>query len=524
MSKNYNVVDMFCGAGGTSTGLMLAAQEKEMKVNLLAINHWERAIETHATNHPSAEHLCQSVESIDPTKVIPGQKLDLLWASPECTHHSVARGGRPRSDQSRASPWLILKWLSELYVERVIIENVPEFLSWGPLDNYGRPIKEQKGKTFRAFVLSLRSLGYTVDWKILNAADYGDPTTRRRLFVQAVKGKKLIVWPQITHMDGDDNLIGYQRWRTARDIIDWSLPGTSIFNRKKPLADATLRRIAAGVEKYWGDYAKPFLAILRGTGLAHSIDDPLSAITASGAHHALIEPVPMLLGQQSGAAARPIDQPVPTVAGAGAIGVIQPFITRYQGDHAGQQDGDHRNHDIEKPLPVIDTSNRYALVEPFITAIGQASAKDRSHSLDDPLSTVVTKQEHVLIEPLLVEYYGNGVSKPVSQPVGTVTTKERFGLLEPFMIKCAHGGGEARRVLSLDEPVPTLTCSGENALIQNIGFDIRFRMLKNHELKKAQGFPEDYILTGNVTEQTKQIGNAVPVNTAKALTLAAMGA
>jgi DNA (cytosine-5)-methyltransferase 1 len=219
MKKTYNVVDMFCGAGGESTGIMQAAFEQDMKVNLLAINHWERAMETHAANHPSAEHLCQSVEHIDPTTVVRGGKLSLLWASPECTHHSVARGGRPRSDQSRASAWLILKWLSELYVERVIIENVPEFLSWGPLDSAGKPVQTQKGKTFRAFVASLRSLGYTVDWRVLCAADYGDPTTRNRLFIQAVKGRKRIVWPQITHIDGDgNNLMGYQPWRSAKDI------------------------------------------------------------------------------------------------------------------------------------------------------------------------------------------------------------------------------------------------------------------------------------------------------------------
>ena len=526
MKKTFNVVDMFCGAGGESTGIMQAAFEQDMKVNLLAINHWERAMETHAANHPRAEHLCESVERIDPTQVVKGGKLDLLWASPECTHHSIARGGRPRSDQSRASAWLILKWLSELYVERVIIENVPEFLSWGPLDKNGHPIQRQKGKTFEAFVSSLRSLGYQVDWKILCAADYGDPTTRRRLFVQAVKGRKRILWPQISHMDGDgNNLMGYQPWIAARDIIDWSIPGTSIFDRKKPLADATIRRIAAGIEKYWGDYAKPFLAVLYGTSDVRSLDLPLPAVTGSGAHHALIEPVPMLLGQQSGAAARTVDQPVPTVAGAGAISMIQPFITRYQGDHAGQQDGDNRNHKIERPLPCVDTSNRYALVE-----------------------------------PLLVEYYGNGQTKPVSNPVGTITTKDRFALLEPFMVKCCHGGGEERRVLDIKDPVPALTCSNENALVEpfvfNIGqgsatdrsrsideplstivtkaehclieagmrFDIRFRMLKNHELKRAQGFPDDYILTGNITEQTKQIGNAVPVNTARALAKAAMSA
>jgi len=191
VKKLFTIVDMFCGAGGESTGIMQAAQEQDMDVSLFAINHWEKAIDTHSANYPMAEHLCQSVEHIDPVKVIPGQKLDLLWASPECTHHSNARGGRPRSEQGRASAWLILKWLSELYVERVIVENVPEFLSWGPLDTAGKPIKPQKGKTFKAFAASIRSMGYTVDWRVLCAADYGDPTTRKRLFIQAVRFRML---------------------------------------------------------------------------------------------------------------------------------------------------------------------------------------------------------------------------------------------------------------------------------------------------------------------------------------------
>jgi DNA (cytosine-5)-methyltransferase 1 len=384
---------------------------------------------------------------------------------------------------------MVLKWLSELYVERVIIENVPEFLSWGPLDDTGRPIQSQRGKTFRAFISSLRSLGYSVDWKVLTAADYGDPTTRRRLFIQAVKGpRKRIIWPEITHMDEPPNILGYKPWVPARNIIDWSISGTSIFDRKKPLADATLRRIAAGIDKFWGDYAKPFLAVLYGTSDVRCLDLPLPTVTASGRHHAL----------------------------------LYPFITRYQGDHSGQTDGDNRNHGIDRPLPTVDTSNRYGLVEPFITAIGQSSAKDRSRSLDEQLGTVVTKQEHVLIEPLLVEYHGTSKPYPVSLPVKTITTKDRFGLLEPFMIKVNHSGGD--RVRSLREPLGTLTTKGDNALVAACGLDIRFRMLKNHELKRAQGFPDDYEITGNITEQTKQIGNAVPVNTAKALALAAMGA
>jgi len=409
MKKSFTVVDMFCGAGGESTGIMQAAEEQGVKVSLCAINHWEKAIETHSANHPAANHLCQSVEHIDPVKVIPGHKLSLLWASPECTHHSLARGGRPRSEQSRASAWLVLKWLSELYVERVIIENVVEFLSWGPLDAAGKPIKSQKGKTFRAFIASIQSLGYAVDWRILCAADYGDPTTRQRLLIQAVKGRKRIAWPEITHIDGGASLMGYQSWRPARDIIDWSTPGKSIFGRKKPLADNTLKRIASGIEKYWKGYANPFLAVLYGASNVGSLDMPLSTITGEGAHHALIEP--FLLpneGFYRGNPPRSVDQPLSTITASRGFGaLIQPFITRYQGSHSGQKDGENRNHAIERPLPCVDTSNFH--------------------------------------------------------------------------------------------------------------LDIRFRMLKNHELIKAHSFPDNYVLKGNAKEQTKQIGNSFPVKTAWAL-------
>jgi len=392
MKKTFNVVDMFCGAGGESSGIMQAAFERDMKVNLLAINHWERAMETHAANHPSANHLCESVERIDPAKVVRKGKIDLLWASPECTHFSLARGGKPRSDQSRASPWLILKWLQELYIERVIIENVKEFLQWGPLDKNGKPIEKLKGQTFRAFIAAIQSLGYVVDWRILTCADYGDPTTRQRLFIQAVKGRKRIMWPQITHIDGKAK--GYKPWVPAKDIIDWNIPGESIFNRKKPLVENTIRRIAAGIEKYWGDYAEPFLAVLYGTGSIRSLNLPLPSVTTSGTHHALITPI--LLGQQSGAAARPVKQPVPTIAKAGAISIIQPFITRYHGEKGI---GENRNHEITRPLPTVDTSNRYALV----------SGK---------------------VKPLLLEYYGTGGSRPVDYPIKTVPTKDKFALIE----------------------------------------------------------------------------------------------
>lgn len=197
---------MFCGGGGESTGIAQAAKQYHFDIKLSAINHWKRAIETHAANYPFADHYEESVQNLDPTKVVPGGKLDLLWASPECTHHSNARGGRPRSDQSRATVWEICKWAQELFIGRIIIENVPEFTSWGPLDENGKPIPEKKGTVFCSFIKALESLGYTVEWRILCAADYGVPTTRKRLFIQTAKAGKKIIWPEPTYSENGGKL------------------------------------------------------------------------------------------------------------------------------------------------------------------------------------------------------------------------------------------------------------------------------------------------------------------------------
>ena len=486
--KPLQIADLFCGAGGSTTGIRQALDRMGRKAVILAINHWEIAIKTHSANNRGVDHLCQSVDSIDPTAVIPGKELDLLWASPACTHHSIARGGRPRCEQQRAPAWIIPYWLENLKVKRVIIENVPEFQNWGPLDDDGRPIKESKGETFKAFIAAIRSLGYTVEWRVLNAANYGDPTIRRRLFIQAIKGTgRQIQWPNITHSEKKFNAQGLPKWIPARDIIDKNLHGESIFNRKRPLAPATLRRIEHGIKKFWQPYAEPFLIVLRGSSNSRSLDEPLLTVTCSGAHYGLIEPFILPNeGFYRGNNPRSIDDPLPTItASRGCGAIIEPFITRFHGG----KDSVRRNHSVDEPLPVIDTSNRYAIVEPFITAIGQTSAKDRSRSLDDPLSTVVTKQEHVLIEPFLINYYWNGDAYSIDIPLGTVTTKDRFALIEP---------------------------DGEFAL------DIRFRMLQPHELSLAQGFHKDFKFYGTKTEIVKQIGNANPVNLSAAVAEASL--
>ena len=215
--RTFQIGDMFCGAGGSTTGIQQAIDAMGCRAKIWAFNHWNIAIDTHSSNYADVNHICASVENLDPTTIFPKRELDLLWASPACTHHSVARGGRPKCEQQRAPAWIILHWLENLNVKRVIIENVPEFRNWGPLDNEGRIIRESKGLTFQAFITGIKSLGYSVDYRVLNAADYGDPTVRKRLFIQAIKGAgREITWPNITHVSKQDE-VNLPQWIPARE-------------------------------------------------------------------------------------------------------------------------------------------------------------------------------------------------------------------------------------------------------------------------------------------------------------------
>ena len=259
----------------------------------------------------------------------------------------------PAADQHRTSAWLILRWAEALYIRRILIENVPEFETWGPIDRYGRPIKSKAGQTYRAFLNALESLGYRIDTRVLTAADYGDPTTRRRLFISADRRRRPR-WPRPTHRARHEpDRLGLPTWRGAREIIDWSLKGQSIFERQRPLAPATLKRIEAGLRKFGGAKAEPFMVILRRNSTAVRLEDPAPTITTSGAHLALCEP--FLLGQQSGAAPRAVAEPVPTVAAGGAISLIEPFIFANRTNNTPKR--------LEEPVPTICTANHIALVE-----------------------------------------------------------------------------------------------------------------------------------------------------------------
>lgn len=337
-----------------ATGAINALVKRSLPYEFWAVNHWERAVQTMMVNHPNVHVFEADLSSARPIDIVTGGRLNHLHASPSCTHHSRACGGRPRSDQLRAQPNWVLDWLDDINVERLSIENVPEFTTWGPLDDNGKPVKSQKGTLFDLWVRSIEARNYKVEWRVVNCADYGDATTRKRFFLKAVKkGYGEIRWPTPQYSkDGSTGL----RWRSVGECLDFSDTGTSIFGRKKPLVPATLERIAVGAEKYWGIDIKPFIVRMNRNCYAESIDDPCSAITTSGAHHMLCTPIvmshwnnggcsetdrplwsmtthdhfslvtPMVLGQQGGATCRPTDEPCPTLSCAGAVRGIFPQL------------------------------------------------------------------------------------------------------------------------------------------------------------------------------------------------------
>lgn len=508
------VADLFCGAGGSSTGAKRAAATLGRRMELVCVNHWDRAIETHSRMHPEARHYCQDVAAVRPRAVVPEGRLDLLMASPTCTYHSRARGGRPTSDQQRMDPWHVVTWLTELRVKRVLVENVPEFVDWGPVDaRSGRPLASRRGDYFREWLATLERLGFKVEWRILNAADYGDATTRRRFFLQARSDRQPIAWPAATHSkDGRANLLGQgaQRWRAAREVIDWSLKGRSIFDRKRPLSAKTIARIFAGAVKF--RWPEPFIVVLRRHADARGIDLPLPSIAAMGNHVGLATPV--LLGQHFDRRCQSIDEPVPTVTSVARIGVVEPFVLA-QG--AG---GAPRN--ATEPMPTIVGGGAHALVAPYYSSGSGETCK----SVEAPLNTIPTKARFGLVVPI-THHDGSNRARHVDEPLPTLTTAKRGELA---LITGAFGerDGQAPRVRSVAEPVPTICTHGSVPLVEPVSdgrhFDILFRMLDPHELARAMSFSDgeiDYEFAGTKTEVTRQIGNAVPVRTAQALVAAA---
>ncbi len=558
--------DFFCGAGGFTEGARQAIVAKGGEMtDWLAINHWPRAVASHSANHPKARHLCIRLDQVRPEDAAPRGWMDILLASPECTGHSNARGGKPTNDQTRAGAWSIIEWVNKIHIETILIENVREFRKWGPLNKRGKPIKRLAGQTYQAFLNALRAAGYTVEDRLINCADYGDPTTRTRLFIQCQRTRP-ICWPEPSHAG---------QWRAAREIIDWSLKGQSIFSRKKPLSEKTLARIEAGLVKFglgafvaewdqqggWGRAAQsgirsegqplstvstkarhglvePFVVRFQGDHknrdnskrLVQSTKKPLSTVTSEN-RFGIAEPYLISLRgtspEQLKMTATSIDKPLPTVSTGGIhAGVVSPYLVQTAHGNDDRTGNERRAKSVDKPLATVRGAKEWAIAEPFLVQTAH-TGKRRARSLKEPMPTVAgNRGDCAVVEPMILGQQSCSAARSVKKPLPTVATDGAIALVSPFLTPY-YGSSKSS---DIKEPLPTVTGRDRFGLtmpVVKIGrkkylVDILFRMLQPHELAGAQGFPKEYQFTGNKSEVVKQIGNAVPVNTASALVTAAL--
>jgi DNA (cytosine-5)-methyltransferase 1 len=475
--KKLLVADLLCGAGGSSTGCMQALIElgwTEKEIELVCVNHWGTAIETHKKNHPLARHYVEDIAAVRPHIIVPEGRLDLLMASPTCTHHSVARGGKPTSDQQRSDPWHIITWCTELNVKRLIIENVWEFIGWGPVDpKTKKPIKSRKGEYFHAWIETLRRLGFEPEWRKLNAADFGDATTRQRFILMARNDRRAVSWPMPTHRRRADDKLelfpGMKPWRPAREIIDWDIKGRSIFSRKKPLAPKTLARIYAGATKF--GWPEPFLVILRNHMAAQSVDGPLPTIAANGGHIGLAEPV-IFNGRKNAKAKAVSEDPLPTLDTKGGVWLAEPFVLATGSTGAPRETGE--------PLPTITTGGagsddqgcaRPMLVQPFIVSAAHGVDGDernphdrRVKSIDEPIGAIHAGGGNFAIaEPFMLSRQGEGAPRSVEEPTPTQVAKHSHVLISPY-----YGSGSGETCNTADEPLPTLTGKNRFGMVMPI--------------------------------------------------------
>ena len=548
-------VDNFAGGGGASTGIEMAIGRSVD----IAINHDPDAIAMHKANHPSTKHYCENVWSVDPVEACAGNPVALAWFSPDCTHFSRAKGGKPVDKKIRGLAWVTVRWAALVRPKVIMLENVPEIRTWGPLGEDSKPIKARAGETFDGFIKALTTgidkthpafaemcsaleiapdtdlankisagLGYDLEYRVLKSCDYGAPTTRTRFYLIARSDGRPIVWAEPTHAPKDSEAVrqGLKLpYRTAAECIDWSIPAQSIFERKKPLAENTMRRIARGIQKFVIDNPEQFIVTVNHSGegfRGQSTDEPLGTITAKNGY-----------------------------------GVVTPTIMCNNTNNVGAS--------VETPLPTVTTGNRNYLVAPSIVPIGYGEREGqapRVNKVDEPLGTVVTSGKHYLVDPTLIharplayimKNYGggyNGAGSAADAPLGTVTAKDHNSLVtahimtmrnnmdgqpidEPLTTISCSGAHHAEvqaflvkyfstgAAKSVNEPLDTVTTKDRFALVtihgeEYIITDIKMRMLQPRELFNAQGFPSDYIIDhdadGHPYVKSKQVarcGNAV---------------
>ena len=579
--RQYNIldeliVDNFAGGGGASTGIELALGRPVD----IAINHDPAAIAMHEANHPLTRHFCESVWDVNPVKATQGRLVALCWFSPDCKHFSKAKGGKPVEKKIRGLAWIVLRWAAKVKPRCIILENVEEFQTWGPVRK-GKPVKSKRGQTFERWKWQLQALGYKIEHRELIAADYGAPTIRKRFFLVARCDGMPIVWPKATHAkSGADDL---KPWRSAAEIIDWSLPCPSIFASKeeikeqydltavRPLADNTMRRVARGVDKFVIKAAKPFIVDSNHTTSkgtydcfrGQDVEDPLLTITGKhgrglcvpaispftmtntsnavgtdarepvntartggGCGQMLVTPVMTAIAQTGGGdRARGVDQPVITSVSKQEACLLAPSIIQYH-----QERSEHvRGQEIGKPILTVDAANRYGLaIASLIKYYGQGVGQD----LNEPAHTVTARDREALTVAHLITLRNNMDGQDAMEPINTISAEgKHHGAVKAYLAKAddvnLYRWPQVRALLNqycgysmADDEVLLLEISGTLYYIADIGL----RMLTPRELYNANGFPSDYIIDVDArgqeykkAEQVARCGNAVPPPFAEAL-------
>lgn len=519
------IVDNFAGGGGASTGIEMALGRSPD----IAVNHDPIALAMHELNHPRCRHYPEDVFAVDPVEVTYGQPVGLAWFSPDCKHFSKAKGGKPKSKKIRGLAWVMVKWAAAVRPRVMILENVEEFQTWGPLLADGSACPKRKGKTFKNFVARLRNLGYLVDWRELRACDYGAPTIRKRLFLVARCDERPIIWPAPTHGHPDSAEVKAGTllpWRTAAECIDWSIPCPSIFERKKPLADATLRRIARGLKKFVIDAADPFIVPLthHGADRAYGLNEPMRTVTA--AHRgemALITPMLTEHANASHPRCMPVDEPMRTQCGSvkgGHFALVSAHIAKHYTDK-GQRPGS----DCNEPLSTITTQDHNALVTAFLA---RHFGKSVGHGSGEPVGTICAggQGKTALVTTHLMVNTSGHSGGSMNLPMPTITTGNHIAEVRAFLIKYY---GSAQVGVDCREPMHTVTAKDRVGLVTIHGeqyaiTDIGMRMLQPHELFAAQGFPSTYrinpIVNGKPATKSAQVkacGNSVCPPVAAAL-------
>ncbi|MCR2030744.1 MULTISPECIES: DNA cytosine methyltransferase [Alistipes] len=470
-------IDLFCGAGGTSTGVENARYEGRQCAKVIGcVNHDANAIASHAANHPDALHFTEDIRTLELSPLtahiaeMRRQYPDafvVLWASLECTNFSKAKGGQPRDADSRTLAEHLFRYIEAINPDYIQIENVEEFMSWGDLDESGKPISKDAGRLYQQWVSNVCGYGYRFAHRILNSADYGAYTTRRRFFGIFAKESLPIVFPEPTHSkDGATGLFGRtQRWKPVREVLDFSDEGESIFGRKKPLVDATLERIYAGLIKFVAGGKEAFLV-------------KWNSMSQTGKYHA-----------------PSIDEPCPTVATQNRLGIAQVnFLSKHYG---GSPEG--KCVSVEEPAGTITTWDHHS----FITAY---YGNGHNHSIDAPAPTLTTRDRLAFVDM----QYGNGTPCDIESPAPTVTTNPKHQL-----VTCRMEQQESTTTITSDDSPAMAKIKRFMALYGIV--DIKMRMLRIPELKRIMGFPPDYVLVGTQADQKKFIGNAVEVNMARVL-------